>query len=261
MNSAKSARPKYSPSRVRWNWLCRRGCWDRLRRRAEGARYRSRRFRPSCGGPCGCSPTSSRLALTSTPCAMQPPDGVKVPLADRKMQGDGITPVWANARRIIVQHRLGLAIAAEIDRRQEIEPCAGRQKSGLNRRIGLLLRGRRQRRRTGRIGCIRVGAELEQQLHDCEPVSRSRVVQGRAAMMTAGHPRGEQRRVAGDHRPHIVDFIERDRTPQIERRPMTRAGTRPRPLAPAGSRSPSQGCRPRGRPLCPRRRHPPPPAA
>ena len=151
----------------------------------------------------------------------QPANGVEVPHTDRKMQGDGVPPIGADARRIFAQHRPSLAIPTEIDRRQEIEPCAGRQKSGRDRRIGILLHGRRQRGCPGRIGCVRVGAEFEQQLDAREPVSRSRVVQGRAAMMTAGHTRSEQRGLASDNGPHIVDFIERDGTPQIERRSVT----------------------------------------
>ncbi len=47
------------------------------------------------------------------------------------------------------------------------------------------------------------------------------MVQRRAAMMTAGHTRSEQRGLASDHGPHIVDSIERDRSPQIERRSVT----------------------------------------
>src|SRR5215471_11253092 len=40
-------------------------------------------------------------------------------------------------------------------------------------------------------------------------------------MVTARHPRSEQRTVASDHRPYIVTSIERDRTPQIESRAVT----------------------------------------
>jgi hypothetical protein len=37
-------------------------------------------------------------------------------------------------------------------------------------------------------------------------------------MVMARHPRSEQRRVAGEHGPHVVRSVERNRAPQIERR-------------------------------------------
>src|SRR5262249_59985108 len=47
----------------------------------------------------------------------QPTDGDQVTLVDRKMQGNGVVPVGADAQRVIAQHHLSLAITAEIDRR------------------------------------------------------------------------------------------------------------------------------------------------
>jgi hypothetical protein len=97
----------------------------------------------------------------------------------------------------------------------------GRQKRRLDRRIGILLRGCRQCRRTGRIGRIRIRTKLKQEVDDRELVSRHGMVQGRAAMVTTRHPRSEHCRVSDDHRPHVVGLIERDRGPYIERSPVT----------------------------------------
>src|SRR5215467_683791 len=63
----------------------------------------------------------------------QPTDGDQVTLVDRKMQGNGVVPVGADAaQRVIAQHRLSLAITAEIDHRQKVKPGPGRQKGGHN---------------------------------------------------------------------------------------------------------------------------------
>ena len=150
----------------------------------------------------------------------QPANGGQISLADRKVQGNGVAAVRADARGIVPQHCLGLVVAARFTavRKSSLAPAAKRAAD--DRRVGALLRRRRQRGCAGRIACIRVGAELEQELHDPRPVFRRRMVQRRAAMLVAGHPRRQQRRVSGDHGAQLIGSIERDRRPQIERRPV-----------------------------------------
>jgi tetratricopeptide (TPR) repeat protein len=57
----------------------------------------------------------------------QPANCGRVLLVDRKVQANGVFAFGADPRRVGAQHRLGLVVATHIDRRQEVEPGAGRQ--------------------------------------------------------------------------------------------------------------------------------------
>ena len=107
---------------------------------------------------------------------------------------------------------------SEVHGRQQIERGAGRQERRHNALIRVLLRGRRQCARAGRVARVRLGAERKQELHDARPVLRDRMMQRRAAVLVARHPGRKQCGISRDHGAHIVHAIERDGAPEIELR-------------------------------------------